>query len=232
MHWTEGAVSARGGLVVLEKRNISSLSCNWTIPCQLQHSLVTVPTAVLAVSLIAKGRNNVHAVELEVLQLLWRVAQTKHQLQVEKYNLETLFKDVFTGMIPCSWRQCKPLTYKELLSNNTASHQRRLEYLATSLWKLPIPQELPVCNTVVSATNKQRHLHSPFAIQHFNSPTCEARPKPRGCNIPLPSTRIHSGTRFMLVSRNLENASTKAGASRKPRNPTIEINSNRLQCYM
>jgi len=123
-------------------------------------------------------------------------------------------------------------TSQEPLANNTASHRRRLEYIATSLWKLPILQGLPVCNTVVSATHKQKHLHSQFAIQHFSSPTCEARPKPRGCNIPLPSTRIHSGTRFMLVSRNLENAASMAGASRKPRNPAIRINSNRLQCYM
>jgi hypothetical protein len=28
------------------------------------------------------------------------VAQTKHQLQLEKFNLESHFEDVFIGMIP------------------------------------------------------------------------------------------------------------------------------------
>jgi hypothetical protein len=59
------------------------------------------------------------------------VAQTKHQLQLEKFNLESHFEDVFTGMIPAD--EDKPLICQELLANNTASHPRRLEHLATSL---------------------------------------------------------------------------------------------------
>jgi len=88
---------------------------------------------VLAVSLLAKERNNVHAVELEVLTAALKSGTEKTPAEFIKYNLETHFEDVVTGMIPCSSRQYTPFTYTELLAHNTASHPRRLEYLATAL---------------------------------------------------------------------------------------------------
>jgi hypothetical protein len=50
--------------------------------------------AVLAVSFLAKESNNVHEIELEVLTAAVKSGTKKHQMQLEKFNLESHLKVV------------------------------------------------------------------------------------------------------------------------------------------
>ena len=187
---------------------------------------------VLAVSLLAKERNNVHAVELEALRAAVQSRTDKTQAAVRKilfritfwrcfYRKDTLQVKAIQA-IAMPWTTCQQhsITSKKAwifsditVKNSNLTRIASLQYCCQYNTQTEAPA-LSICNTALQLT----HMWS--------------KTKPRGCNIPLPSTRIHSGTRFMLVSRNLQNASTMAGASWIQMNPAAKINPNKLQCYM
>ena len=74
-----------------EKHLQSVLQLNHSLP-STSHPCHYTDYTVLTVTLLAKERNNVHAVELEVLTAAVKSGTDRHQLQLEKYNLETQLK--------------------------------------------------------------------------------------------------------------------------------------------
>lgn len=137
---------------MLEKRNISSLSCNQTIPYHLHHSLVTIPTVLSWLYHFLQWEGIMFMqLNWKHSQLLCRVAQTKHQLHFEKFNFESHFEDVFTGMIPADEDKPGTTCQQHSITSKTARIYSNITVKTSNLARAASLQYCCQCNTQTEA---------------------------------------------------------------------------------